>query len=155
MLIYLVDDRGVQGEYADFLHAHAQSLISFELKVFTHWAALYQAIEQQKPDVILADMRFDMIPKEELYGDIEGLAATEQFCGNLERAEAQVRGMQGLLICRALREHKIATPIILFASIAPAIERQISSSLAPIKVIQGLILADVRQTLREIEMFKP
>ena len=155
MLIYLVDDRGIEGEYADFLCAHAQSLIAFELEVFTHWTALCQAIEQRKPDVILADMRFDMIPREELYGDIEGLANTERFCGNLARAEAQVRGMQGLLICRALREIKCHIPIILFASIEPAIEQQITRTLAPLKVIKGLILADVRKALREIEMFKP
>ena len=155
MLIYLVDDRGIEGEYADFLYAHAQSLIAFELEVFTHWTALCQAIEQRKPDVILADMRFDMIPREELYGDIEGLANTERFCGNLARAEAQVRGMQGLLICRALREIKCHIPIILFPSIDPAIEQQITRTLAPLKVIKGLILADVRKALREIEMFKP
>ncbi len=155
MKLYLVDDRGIHGEYADFLHAHSESLPAFQLEVFTHWQALFNAINQQIPTAVLADMRFDAIPKEELYGDIEGLANTERFCGNIERAEAQVRGMQGMLICRALREHQIRVPIILFASLAPQIKKNITQSLAPITVIEGLILNDVRKALRDIAVFYP
>lgn len=155
MRLYLVDDRGVSGEYADFLHAHSETLPSFELEVFTHWQALYEAIQQQEPTAVLADMRFDAIPSSELYGDIEGLANTERFGGNIERAEAQIRGMQGLLICRALREHKVRVPIILFASLAPQIQKNVTQSLAPITVIEGLIINDVRKALRDITVFYP
>lgn len=155
MLIYIVDDRGIEGEYVEFLHAHRESLPSFEVKVYTHWQALYEAIEERHPSVILADMRFDATPKEALYGDIEGLAATSQFCGNLERAEAQIRGMQGLLICRALREHHVKEPIILFASLSPQVEQNVRRSLSPLRVIEGLKLSEVRSALREVAVFNP
>lgn len=153
MLIYIVDDRGTHGEYADFLRAHRESLPAFELEVFTHWQALYDAMNQKMPSVVVADMRFDAIPREELYGDIEGLANT--FCGNVERAEAQVRGMQGMLICRALREHGMHMPILLFASLPPNVKAQISKTLAPIRVIEGLVIHEVREALREIVVFNP
>ncbi len=155
MLIYIVDDRGIEGEYVEFLHAHRKSLPSFEVEVFTHWQSLYEAIERRHPSVIVADMRFDAIPKEELYGDIEGLAATSQFCGNLERAEAQVRGMQGLFICRALREHRVTVPIILFARLSSQVEQNVTRSLGPLRVIEGLKLSDVRRALREVVVFNP
>ncbi|MBR4986802.1 MAG: hypothetical protein IKY83_13805 [Proteobacteria bacterium] len=155
MKLYLIDDRGVTGEYADFLNAHRDSLPSFELEVFTHFSPLLDAIHRQMPSAILADMRFDMIPTEELYGDIDALANTEQFCGNRERAEAQIRGMQGLLICRALREQRIGVPEILFASLAPQIAANVVRRLAPIRIIEGLILSDVRDALREIAVFLP
>ena len=153
MLIYIVDDRGVHGEYADFLNAHQSCLPAFELEVFTHWSALYEAIQKKMPSLIVADMRFDESPREELYGDIEGLA--ERFCGNVERAEAQVRGMQGMLICRALREHGVKQPIILFASIAPNVSAQLTRTLAPLRVIEGLMLDEVRSALREVVVFNP
>ena len=155
MLIYLVDDRGANGEYAEFLHAHRDSLPKFSLEVFTCWNDLLAAIRHQLPGVILADMRFDLIPTESLYGDIDGLANTDRFCGNRERAEAQIRGMQGLIICRALRENNITVPIILFASLAPQIKANISKSLAPIRIIEGLMINEVRSSLREIVVFNP
>lgn len=155
MLIYLVDDRGSIGEYAEFLHAHRESLPKFSLKVFTCWNDLITAIQQQSPNVILADMRFDAIPAENLYGDIDGLANTVRFCGNRERAEAQIRGMQGLIICRALRENNITVPIILFASLAPQIKTNVTKSLAPIRIIEGLMINEVRTSLREIVSFNP
>jgi FixJ family two-component response regulator len=155
MLIYIVDDRGIHGEYAEFLHAHKDSLPAFELEVFTHWQTLYEAILNKRPSAILADMRFDAIDRSELYGDIEGLANTDRFCGNTERAEAQIRSMQGMLICRALREHQITVPIILFASLAPAIQKNVTQTLQPIRIIEGLILHDVRDALREIVVFNP
>ena len=95
------------------------------------------------PDLIILDMRFDEITRDQLYGDIEALANTEHFCGNTERAEAQVRGMQGLLISRAIREHNIQVPIILFASLAPNVEKHVMETLRPISIIKGLILDEI------------
>lgn len=155
MLIYLVDDRGANGEYAEFLYAHRESLPKYSLEVFTCWSELLEAIHRQSPGVILADMRFDLIPTECLYGDIDALANTDRFCGNKERAEAQIRGMQGLIICRALRENNISVPIILFASLAPQIKSNVSKSLAPIRIIEGLMINEVRASLREIIAFNP
>ena len=155
MLIYIVDDRGIHGEYVEFLHAYSGRLPSFETEVFTHWQALYEAISRRQPDVVMADMRFDATPSDELYGDIDGLAQTSQFGGNRDRAEAQIRGMQGLLICRALREHQIRVPIILFASLPAQSVQNVQRMLQPIRVIEGLILNDVRDALREIVMFQP
>ncbi|MBQ1924699.1 MAG: hypothetical protein II767_03055 [Proteobacteria bacterium] len=153
MKLYLIDDRGSTGEYADFLNAHRESLPAFELEVFTHYSPLLDAVNRQMPSAILADMRFDMIPAEELYGDIDALANTEQFCGNRDRAEAQIRGMQGLLVCRLLRERQVRVPEILFASLPPQIAANVTRSLAPIRIIEGLILNDVREALREIALF--
>lgn len=147
MLIYLVDDRGKDGEYAGFLHAHKDSLPVFSLEVFTHWSALYHAILERQPDVILADMRFDETPVDALYGDITALANSDRFCGNKERAEAQIRGMQGLLICRALREHRIFVPILLFASLAPQVSQHAVETLSPMMIVEGLRIAVVRQFL--------
>lgn len=153
MKLYLIDDRGETGEYADFLNAHRESLPAFELEVFTHFAALLEAVRREMPGAILADMRFEMIPADELYGDIDALANTEQFCGNRDRAEAQIRGMQGLLVCRALREQQVRVPMILFASLSPGVEANVKRQLAPIRIIEGLILSDVREALREIVVF--
>lgn len=153
MKLYLIDDRGETGEYADFLNAHRESLPEFELEVFTHFASLLEAVRREMPGAILADMRFDMIPADELYGDIDALANTEQFCGNRDRAEAQIRGMQGLLVCRALREQQVRVPMILFASLAPGVEANVKRQLAPIRIIEGLILSDVREALCEIVVF--
>ena len=89
-------------------------------------------------------------PRGELYGDIDGLAQTEAFGGNVGRAEAQVRGMQGLLICRALRQSGFQNPIILFASLAQNITDHLRLTLAPIHVIEGLILRDVKAVLEGI-----
>ena len=100
MRIYLIDDLGENGEYAGFLNTYRTELPPFELFVFDHYSSLKCAIDAQQPDVILADMRFDTTPIDKLYGDIEGLANSLAFCGNYASAEAHVRGMQGLLICR-------------------------------------------------------
>ena len=150
MNIYLIDDLGDSGEYAGFLMAHRAVLPQFTLHIFTHLQALLDAIHTQMPDVLLADMRFDNIPLSQLYGDIQGLAQTEAFCGNFERAEAQVRGMQGLLICRGLRAEHIPIPIILFASLPPSIIEHVSQTLAPIHIIEGLILKHVKTILEVI-----
>lgn len=150
MRIYLIDDRGKEGEYAGFLHAHKTSLPIFELEVFTHWAALLDAIHLQMPDVILADMRFDETPTAQLYGDIDALANSDRFCGNRERAEAQIRGMQGLMICKALRENHVQVPILLFASLAPQVAAHAIKTLSPLSIVEGLRLGAVRTFLTEL-----
>lgn len=150
MLMYLVDDLGESGEYAGFLNAHRGVLPSFELRIFTHYQALLDAVKSQMPDILLADMRFDSTPCHELYGDIDGLAQTEAFGGNVERAESQVRGIQGLLICRALRENGFTKPIILFSSLPSYTVNQITQTLSPIYIIEGLILRDVKAVLHQI-----
>ena len=150
MLIYLIDDRGQDSEYQAFIHAYRAQLPAYSMKVFTHWNEMYQAISEQKPDLILADMRFDLIPSEQLYGDIQSLAQSDHFGGNVERAEIQVRGIQGLLICRALRDHHIDTPIILFASLTEAVTRNALNTLAPICIIKGLILDEIIQALHTL-----
>lgn len=147
--IYLIDDLGEIGEYAGFLNAHATSLPKFQVRIFTHYAALQQAIAQSTPDFILADMRFDTIPTSQLHGDIDALALSEAFGGNRQRAEAQIRGMQGLLICRALREDGYTKPIILFASLPQHVAEHVTRTLAPLQIIQGLILSDVKRALQE------
>lgn len=147
MIIYLIDDRGPKGEYANFLHAYANDLPALELKVFTHWQALRDAIAERSPDGILADMRFDETPRAELYGDIEALANTDQFCGNIARAEAQIRGMQGLLILRALREQHIMVPAILFAPFAENVRMRITAQTSNLTIIDGLRLEPIRETL--------
>ena len=147
MLIYLVDDRGEEGEYSGFLYAHKDSLPPFELQVFTHWAALHKAIETQTPNIIFADMRFDETSTADLYGDIEALANTDRFCGNKSRAEIQIRGMQGLMICRALREHHIDVPILLFASLPPQVANHAIQTLAPMTIVEGLRIKVVRDFL--------
>ncbi|MCL2325245.1 MAG: hypothetical protein FWC40_01895 [Proteobacteria bacterium] len=148
MLVYLVDDRGPRGEYASFINAYAQALPPMVLAVYTHWAALFEAIEAERPACLLADMRFDETPTKELYGDIVALANTEQFCGNLERAEAQIRGMQGLLIIRALRERGIDVPVILFAPFPEDVRTRILTQLAPIQIIDGLVFREVQTALK-------
>lgn len=92
-------------------------------------------------------MRFDTTPIDKLYGDIEGLANSLAFCGNYASAEAHVRGMQGLLICRELRMAGVKAPIILFASLPPNVAQNINTTLAPFTLIEGLILRDVKKTL--------
>ena len=147
MIIYLIDDRGPKGEYANFLQAYAGELPALELKVFTHWQALIDAIAERSPDGILADMRFDETPREELYGDIEALANTDQFCGNIARAESQIRGMQGLLILRALRERHIMVQAILFAPFAENVRRRITAQTPNLTIIDGLRLEPIREPL--------
>jgi len=148
MLVYLVDDRGPRGEYASFLNAYAQALPHMTLAVYTHWATLFEAIQVERPACLLADMRFDETPAEKLYGDIVALANTEQFCGNLERAEAQIRGMQGLIIIRALRERGIDVPAILFAPFSQDVRARILTQLAPIQIIDGLVFREVQTALK-------
>ncbi len=147
MRIYLIDDRGPRGEYANFLQAYARELPPIQLSVFTHWAQLLTAIQNSLPDGILADMRFDQTPRDLLYGDIEALANNDQFCGNLERAEAQIRGMQGLLILRALREKNIQVPAILFAPFADNVRTRIMAQTPNLTIIDGLRFEPVRSTL--------
>ena len=147
MIIYLIDDRGPKGEYANFLQAYAGELPALELKVFTHWQALIDAIAERSPDGIFADMRLDETPREELYGDIEALANTDQFCGNIARAESQIRGMQGLLILRALRERHIMVQAILFAPFAENVRRRITAQTPNLTIIDGLRLEPIRETL--------
>lgn len=150
MLVYLVDDLGENGEYAGFLQTYRMELPQFDLHVFDNYHSLIHAVTKKMPDVILADMRFDTTPRDMLYGDIDGLAESDAFCGNKTRAEAHVRGMQGLLICRALRESKIAVPIILFASLPQNVAAHVSKTLAPITIIEGLIFNRVRESLEKI-----
>lgn len=147
MLIYLIDDRGSSGEYANFLQAYVHRLPRFELQVFTHWASLHLALNVAKADCILVDMRFDETPREQLYGDIEALANSDQFCGNVEAAEAQIRGMQGLLIIRAIRDHGFTSPIVLFGNLPSSIRTQAIAKAAPLRVIEGLIFDDLRAAL--------
>ena len=150
MRIYLVDDRGQNGEYLAFIHAYRGQMPEYTMDVFTHWQPMFDAIIKNPPDLILADMRFDLVTREQLYGDIDALANSEHFGGNYERAEAQVRGMQGLLISRALRDNHISVPIILFASLAPKVEQNVIQKLAPIRIIKGLILEEILQAMREL-----
>ena len=150
MLIYLIDDRGQDSEYKAFIHAYRAQFPAYTMEVFTHWNEMYNAIERQKPDLFLSDMRFDLIHPEQLYGDIQGLAQSDHFGGNIERAETQVRGLQGLLICRALRDHHINTPIILFASLAENVANNAIRTLAPICIIKGLILDEILQAMHTL-----
>ena len=150
MRIYLIDDLGEDGEYAGFLHTYRTELPPFELSVYSDYPSLMQAINKQMPDAILSDMSFDTTPADRLYGDIGGLADSDAFCGNRASAEAHVRRMQGLLICRALREAGVGAPIVLFASLPPAVAQNVKETLAPFALIEGLILRDVKRYLEEI-----
>lgn len=150
MRIYLIDDLGKNGEYAGFLNTYRTELPPFDLSIFDHYASLKSAIDVCPPDVVLADMRFDTTPVDKLYGSIEGLANSDAFCGNLASAEAYVRGMQGLLICRALRVVGVRVPIILFASLPPNVAQNVLATLAPFTLIEGLILRDVKKALEGI-----
>lgn len=147
MLIYIIDDRGPRGEYANFIQAYETELPPLEFKVFTHHQALVDAIAHKTPDGILADMRFDETPLELLYGDIDALADTDQFCGNKERAEAQIRGMQGLLIIRALRERGILIPAILFAPFPDPVRNRIMAQTPNLTIIDGLLLHEIKTIL--------
>ena len=150
MRIYLIDDRGQNGEYMAFIHAYRAQMPEYRMDVFTHWQPMLAALQIETPDLILADMRFDLVTREQLYGDIDALANSDHFCGNYERAEAQVRGMQGLLISRALRERHFQTPIILFASLAENVKSNVMRQLAPIRIIEGLNLDEILQAMREL-----
>ncbi len=149
MLIYLVDDRGARGEYANFIQAYSVLLPPIELCVFTHWEALYSAVESRRPDGLLADMRFDETPTDQLYGDIGALANTDQFCGNRARAEAQVRGMQGLMIVRALRERGVDVPAILFAPFPENVRARIIAQTPNLDIIEGLRFEAVKAVLEQ------
>ncbi len=147
MLLYLIDDRGARGEYANFITAYEAQLPPLKFEVFTHWSALWDAISKKAPDGLLADMRFDETPLSQLYGDIDALADTDQFCGNRERAEAQIRGMQGLLIIRALRERGCEVPAILFAPFPDPIRNRIMAQTLHLTIIDGLIFNDIKTVL--------
>ncbi len=107
---------------------------------------LQPVLQTQKPNLFLLDMRFEKTPVEQLYGDIDAIANNQVFCGNRSRAEAMLRSMQGLLIAKALRnQYKI--PIILFASLEREQRKRAQIQLAPIQIIEGLILSDVKNAL--------
>jgi len=66
--------------------------------------AAARAVLKQDPDVdlLVLDLRFDRIPREDLVGDHE--AATRQMGGDAERAWRYLEDHQGLFILRVLRD---------------------------------------------------
>ena len=66
--------------------------------------AAARAVLKQDPevDLLVLDLRFDRIPREDLVGDIA--AATRQMGGDAERAWKYLEDHQGLFILRILRD---------------------------------------------------
>ncbi|MFA5624935.1 MAG: hypothetical protein WC966_07760 [Bradymonadales bacterium] len=149
MLVYLVDDRGTRGEYMHFLKAYAQQLPPLVLHVFTHWDALNKAIQNRVPDAVILDMRFDETPLA-LLVDAKDLASGAPKSNEDAMKESRVRDNQGVLILRALRAEQYKMPVILFAALAPKQEERLLDVAAPLYIIEGLILSELRDTLDKI-----
>ncbi len=68
-------------------------------------------IEEEIPDLVYLDMRFDRTPVEELIGDM--VALTSRFNGDVGRARRFQEDNQGLFVLRFLRERGFSGPVIL------------------------------------------
>lgn len=148
MRTYLVDDRGAGGEYAHFLAAHGDRLPGIELQVLTNWSQLVAQLEVLEPHLILLDMHFDEGPAEALCGDLETLSNSARFSGDRERAEAQLRRMQGVFIVQALRENAgYRGPIILFGTLPRPQSDRLLEKYAPLRIVEGLLFEGVRESL--------
>jgi len=148
MRTYLVDDRGPGGEYAHFLRAHRERLPDIELQVFSNWEELERLIDAERPELVLLDMHFDDGPVEALCGDLDKLSESARFAGDRDRAEAQLRRVQGVFIVQALRDAGFAGPIVLFGTLpAPQSERLIER-FGPLMIVEGLLFEGVRKALK-------
>ena len=148
MLTYLVDDRGGRGEYAHFLDAHSDRLPRLDLAVFSCWRQLEGALRESRPALVLLDMHFDEGEVEDLFGDVEKLAASARFAGDHARAEAQLRKLQGAFIVQGLRERSLFVgPIILFGSLPKQQAERMKAEFGPLSIVEGLIYDEVRQAL--------
>lgn len=68
-------------------------------------------VQDDVPDLVYLDMRFDRTPEEELLGNMVELTA--RFNGDIARARQFQQDNQGLFILRALREAGFRGPVIL------------------------------------------
>ena len=91
---------------------------------------------------------FDEGALNQLYGDVEKLAASARFAGDLCRAEAQIRKLQGAFIAQGLRtEGAILGPIVLFGSLPKQHAERMVTSFGPLQIVEGLIFDAVRSAL--------
>jgi CheY-like chemotaxis protein len=67
--------------------------------------------QEQPPDLVYLDMRFDRTPSSSLLGDL--VALSSRFNGDTTRARQFQQDNQGLFILRALRESGYAGPVVL------------------------------------------
>lgn len=147
MLTMLVDDRGASGEYAHFLEAHQEHLPALELEVLSNWRELEPRLAASTPDLILLDMRFDTGSAEGLAGDLDALAQSARFGGDRQRAEAQLRKMQGVFLLQALRGAGFAGPVILFGSLPSSQAARLVQRYSPLRLVEGLLYEGVRKSL--------
>jgi len=143
----LVDDRGPKGEYAYFLRAHRERLPPLELDVLTNWRDLEAQLAVQHPELVLLDMRFDDGRVEDFAGDLDALARSARFAGDRQRAEAQLRRVQGVFLLQALRQSRFQGPIILFGTLPEQQSTRLCQRLAPLIILEGLLFEGVREAL--------
>jgi CheY-like chemotaxis protein len=148
MRAVVVDDRGAQGEYAHFLKAHHNRLPPLTLDVYTSWRAFTASLAAATPDLILLDMRFDDGPVEHLAGDLDALTRSARFSGDRARAEAQLRGIQGVFILQALRDDRhLRAPVILFGTLPKVQSDRLLERYGPLRILDGLLFEGVREAL--------
>lgn len=147
MRTYLVDDRGADGEYAHFLKAHGDRLPEVELHVLSNWTQLQEHLALQPPHLVLLDMHFDEGPAEALCGDLDTLSTSARFSGDRDRAEAQLRRLQGVFIAQALRETGYEGPIVLFGTLPRQQSDRMLEKYGPLRIVEGLIFEGVREAL--------
>lgn len=149
MKTFLVDDRGIKGEYAHFLRAHQSRIPTLTLSVFDSWAAVKARLDEDGlPQLILLDMRFDDGPVENLAGDLHALANSTRFAGDASRAEVQLRRLQGVFLLQALREEAgYSGPVVLFGTLPRGQAQRLLKRYAPLKILEGLLFEGVREAL--------
>lgn len=147
LLTYLVDDRGENGEYLHFLRAHGDRLQELELEVVTNWVELRDRMSMERPELILLDMQFDQGAVRDLCGDLNALASSARFGGDVQRAEAQLRRLQGVFILQALRGTGFRGPIVLFGTLPEAQAERLLSQYGPLRIVEGLLYEGVREAL--------
>jgi hypothetical protein len=144
----VVDDRGMQGEYVHFLKAHRERLPPLSLDVHTSWRSFTASLSVQMPDLVLLDMRFDDGPVDQLAGDVEALTRSARFGGDRARAEAQIRGLQGVFILQALRDEvSLRVPVILFGTLPKVQSDRLLERYGPVRILDGLLFEGVREAL--------
>ena len=93
-------------------------------------------------------MRFDDGPVDRLAGDLDALTRSARFGGDAQRAEAQLRGLQGVFLLQSLRdEAHYAGPIILFGTLPKAQSDRLLLRYAPLRILDGLLFEGVREAL--------
>lgn len=135
-------------EYLRFFSRHVDGYTYRQARSLL--TALDSIEDEGEPVLFVLDLRFDRVPRHDLVGDVETIAAEIFAEGELDAAWRYLVDNQGYLILRELRERGLAQPALIIAELPLRRQENLRRLYGKIGVVPSFEAETIHRTLAEL-----